>query len=188
MPTLTTTNIRASKLTVRDDGTPPINTAARSVRFRSGPYKGSPSGVIAPARGTAGDPTGAGSSGGGATLVVYSPDNGNKKTISLPVGNWTATGTQTSPKYKYQLPKGTIGTIAKVRLQSGKVSLSVKGTGSYTLQSSPQERIAVRLRLGTGVELCAIAPADDPVQSNDTTAKFSGVVNSPAPGVCPPIP
>jgi hypothetical protein len=32
----------------------------------------------------------------------------------------------------------------------------------------------VRLQLGNGVMLCAVAPAKDPTTSNDTTAKFTG--------------
>jgi hypothetical protein len=185
VPTLVTTNIRASKLTVKDDATPPIDPAKRSLRFKSATYKGSASGVITPAVGSSSDPTSGGSTGGGATLTVYDPDIDDEVVIPLPAANWTVSGSVGRESYKYRT---TTGTIATIKLGRGKLTLKLKGAGSYGLANAPHGTLAVRLRLGTGVEFCGRAPAKFPPASYDTTSKFIGISNSSAPAVCPSVP
>ena len=44
------------------------------------------------------------------------------------------------------------------------------------------------MSLGARFGFCAVAPADAPAASNDTTERFVGARNSPAPPACPPMP
>jgi hypothetical protein len=182
------TGIRNSKLVLKDDAVPPIVADARSMRFTSSSYQGVPGGAFSPAFGTTGDPTQLGASGGGATLTVYHPGGSQKAVVHLPAGFWTRTGTNVSPGYKYRDSKRVLGPITQVSLKSGKLSLSGKGAGLLGLAGAPHGSIAVRLRLGNGVEFCAVGPAKAPVASNDTTAKFISAANAAAPTTCPAVP
>jgi YVTN family beta-propeller protein len=186
-PTFAVTRIRASKLQVRDDVAPPINPASRAIRFRSGPYKGAASGVVAPVAGSIGDPTSGGASGGGALLTVYNPTTGAETIVPLPALDWAVSGSVLKEKYRYKSPKDA-ATRVKVTLGAGKLSVSVNGAGSLSLAGAPQGTLALRLKLGTGVEYCTAVAANPPPEKNDTTAKFAGIPNSPAPVGCPPLP
>ena len=186
--TPTVTGIRNSKLVLKDDVLPPISADGRSLRFTSSSYQGVPGGAYSPAFGTTGDPTVLGASGGGAVLTVYHPGGTEKVVVALPASAWTRIGTNVSPGYKYRDAKRVLGPISQVSLKSGKLSLSGKGTGLLGLASAPHRSIAVRLRLGNGVEFCAVGPAKAPVTSNDTTAKFVSAANAAAPTSCPPVP
>jgi hypothetical protein len=182
------TGIRNSKLVLKDDVLPPINPDARSLRFTSAAYQGVPGGAYSPAFGTSGEPTLLGASGGGAVLTVYHPGGSEKVVLALPASAWTRIGTTVSPGYKYRDTKRLLGPISQLTLKSGKLSLSGKGPGLLGLANAPHGSIAMRLRLGNGVEFCAVGPAKAPVASNDTTAKFISVSNASAPAVCPPVP
>jgi DNA-binding beta-propeller fold protein YncE len=182
------TGIRASALTLRDDARPPIDPTTRTMRFRSATYRGVPGGAFPPPFGSSGDPTSLGASGGGATLTVYSPGGTQKAVLALPAAGWSTAGTSVRPGYRYRDHKRTSGPISLVTLTNGRLSLSGKGAALYGLANAPQSAMALRLRLGNGVEYCAVAPAKAPVASNDTTAKFVGVPNTAAPAVCPPVP
>jgi hypothetical protein len=185
-PTLAITSVRASKLTVRDDVTPPISPSGRVTQFRSGPYKGSASGVLSPVSHSAGDPTSVGASGGGAVLTVYNPTSGDQTVVTLPALNWSVSGSLLKEKYRYRSPKGDTTTV-KISVGAGRLSLKLGGVQSFPLSGAPQGTLAVRLKLGTGVEYCGAASARLPAESNDTTAKFVAWPNSPA-VPCPPIP
>jgi len=187
-PTLATTSIRSSALALRDDATPPINLDLRTIRFRSAPYQGSPSGAVSPAAGSAGDPTAAGATGGGGTLTIYEPGGTEKVVIPLPAGAWTSSGAGPSLGYKYRDTKRLAGPITSIVLRAGRLSLSGKGAALYSLANAPQGSMAVRLKLGSGVELCALSSAKYPPSSNDTTGRFNGAPNAPPPAVCPPVP
>jgi sugar lactone lactonase YvrE len=182
------TSIRTSALVLRDDATPPIALDGRKLRMRSAPYKGSPSGVTVPVFFGSGDPTALGATGGGATLTVYNPGGTEKVVLQLPAGKWVATGTVSRPGYRYRDATRASGPITSVALANGRLSLSGKGSALYSLANAPQGTMALRLRLGSGVEFCAVAPAKAPATTNDTTSKFAGAPNSPPPAVCPPVP
>jgi len=182
------TGIGNSALVLKDDVTPPINVDRRSMRFRSATYQSVPGAVSPPAFGTAADPSMLGSTGGGAVLTVYNPTLGQKVVVPLAAGNWQRTGTNVAPGYKYRDSKRLAGPVTQVALKNGRLSLSGKGAALYGLADAPQGTVALRLRLGSGVEFCAVAPAKAPVASNDTTAKFVSAANTSAPAVCPPVP
>lgn len=158
------------------------------IRFRSAPYRGIPGGAASPIPGTSGDPTALGSTGGGAKLTVYNPISGQKIVLTLPVGNWVLSGTSPSPGYRYKDFRRVSGPIKQISLKNGRLSLSGKGPTLYDLAGAPQGKIALRLRLGSGIEYCAVAPARALAAASDTTARFVGALNSPAPAVCPPVP
>jgi hypothetical protein len=187
-PSLPTTSIRTSALVLRDDAKPPINLDGRNIRFRSAAFKGVPGGAFSPAFGTSGDPTLLGASGGGATLTVYNPGGTEKVVIDLPAAIWQRTGTSVRPGYKYRDPRRTSGPVTLVTLNNGRLALSGKGAALYGLENAPQGSIALRLRLGSGVEYCAVGPAKAPVATNDTTSKFASSANAVPPVVCPPVP
>ncbi len=184
------TLIRSSQFKVIDDDSPPITAKKRRLKFRAKPSKNGPSGVIEPAFGSVGDPSSAGSSGGGAVVTVYkvggSPDD--VYTYVLPAGLWSQSGNVLLPGYKYKDSKATQGPIKKVRLAKGRLTIVGKGDGIYELAGAPQEDLAIRLKLGTGIELCATAPARSPASKYDSTRRFEGEKDSPPPAACPPIP
>ena len=187
-PTLAPTRIRSSALSLRDDATPPLNLNLRSIRFRSAPYQGTPGGAVSPALGSTGDPTVAGASGGGGTLTIYNPGGSEKVVIPLPVANWTSSGSGPSLGYRYRDTKRLAGPISSISLRAGKLSLSGKGGALYALANAPQGTMAVRLKLGSGLEFCAATPPKFPPSSNDTTSKFIGGANVAPPAVCPAVP
>ncbi|MDG2304321.1 MAG: hypothetical protein P8R42_06625 [Candidatus Binatia bacterium] len=188
--TYAVTVIRAGTFKLKDDDTLPIEPKKRKLTFRSKKSKNGPSGVVEPDFGSVGDPTSAGSSGGGATLTVYkvggTPDD--VYTHDLPAALWSQTGNAALPGYKYKDSQAIEGPIKKVVLGKGSLVVSGKGDGIYPLADAPQKEMAVRLKLGTGIELCASAPARAPAIKNDTTRKFLGEKDPPLPAVCPPVP
>ena len=182
------TGIRNSALVLKDDVLPPINPDARTMRFRSATYQGVPGGAYSPAFGTTADPTLLGASGGGAVLTVYNAALGEKVVLNLPASGWQRIGNSVSPGYKYRDTKRLSGPVTQIALKNGRLSVSGKGGALYGLANAPQGTVALRLRLGSGVEFCAVAPAKAPVASNDTTAKFVSASNTSAPVSCPPVP
>jgi len=187
-PTLAPTRIRSSALSLRDDATPPVNPNLRSIRFRSANYQGTPGGAVSPPAGSTGDPTSAGASGGGGTLTIYNPGGTETVVIALPVANWSASGAGASFGYKYRDTRLLSGPVSSISLRAGKLSLSGKGGALYALSNAPQGTMAVRLKLGSGVEFCAATAPKFPPSSNDTTSKFNGGANVPPPAVCPAVP
>jgi hypothetical protein len=173
---------------VHDDASPPISQNARSTQFKSSSYKGSASGVIAPAIGSNGDPTTGGASGGGALLTVFNPTSGAETVITLPAANWKVAGAAGTQTYQYKDPSGTVGTITKVKLGKGRMTVKVKGVASDSLANGPQGTLAVRLRLGNAIELCAVGPARTPATTYDTATKFMAIPNAPLPASCPQAP
>ncbi|MEW6268693.1 MAG: hypothetical protein AB1689_05275 [Thermodesulfobacteriota bacterium] len=177
--------IRTSSLMLRDDATPPINLNGRSLSFRSAKLATSPSGVVVPAWGSAGDPTVA----GGGTLTVYDGDGGSGVvTLALPQAGWKRTGTVTKPGYKYTDAKRLLGPITAVTLRAGTLAVRGRGAALYPLAGAPQGTIALRLELGSDTEMCAAAPAKAPSTTNDTTAKFVAARHTPPPASCPAVP
>ena len=115
------TPIRASSLSLRDDDSPPVNLDRRKLSFKSSRSHGTPSGVVVPTVGGAGDPT-----AGGAVLMVYG-GGGNPVTLTLPASNWTRSGSATNPGYKYADKRRASGPITSVTVKDG--TLRVKGKG-----------------------------------------------------------
>jgi len=183
------TPVRASTIGLKDDGTPPIDPSKRRFKFRSYPYKGSPSGVVSPLFGSDGDPTIGGSAGGGAEVSIHGGQPGNDVlTIALPASGWSRTGYGTDPGYKYADNRNVNGPITSVTIRSGRLKIRGKGPELYSLADAAYGSVTVRVELGARHGFCATAPAKAPGTSNDTTAKFNGERNTAAAAQCPPLP
>ncbi len=187
MPTLAISSVRASKLTVRDDVTPPITVPSRKTQFRSGPYKGSASGVVAPVSHSAGDPTSVGATGGGAVLTVYNPTSGDSDRGGAP---------------GHQLDRQRLDPEGEVPL-----SLAARRPDQRPDQRRLREaqregqrpgfvralrrarRARWRCASGSGPPSSTAAPRPRRPRPRPTTrtAKFVAVSNSPA-GACPAVP
>jgi len=186
---LPATPIRATAVTLKDDATPPIDATKRVLKFRSNPFQGSPSGVTSPMFGSDGDPTSFGGAGGGAEISVHGGQPGNDVlTIVLPASGWLRTGVGSNPGYKYSDKRNLNGPISSVVLRNGRLKLRGKGAALYSLADAAHGSFTVRVELGARFGFCATAPAKLPAGTNDTTERFNGTRNSPAPGQCPPLP
>src|SRR6185503_656075 len=106
--------------------------------FRSTPFKGAASGVVVPAFGSAGEPTVQGSSGGGASLVIYNTAFAKKVTIPLPIAGWQRAPSGSAPGYRYRDPLRVRGPITALTLRNGRLSFQGKGAALYTLDNAPQ--------------------------------------------------
>jgi len=181
----TATGVRTTALTLRDDATPPINLNGRTLSFRSAKFGVSPSGVVVPAWGSAGDPT----VSGGGMLTVYDGDGGSGViSVALPQVGWRLTGTASKPGYRYSDPQRFLGPITTATLRNGTLTIRGKGTALYPLSGAPQGIMALRFEVGSDTLFCAAAPPKAPSTTNDTTSKFIAVRNTPAPLTCPSIP
>jgi hypothetical protein len=179
----TQVDVSTGIIVLKDDNTAPIDLTHRYVKFKHrdklAPIANQ---VVPPAPGSDGDPTPAGASGGGATFTVYnSAGSGEAFTADLPAARWGRFG----PGYIYS--DGT-GTILKVYVRPYKLYVRGGGPGwGYTLDEPSQGRIAVRLRLGTGIEWCADAPPLEPASLNDRQDRFVSA-KAPPPSPCPSLP
>jgi hypothetical protein len=183
------TPIRATSIGLKDDATPPIDPSKRTLKFRSNPYQGQPSGVVVPPFGSDGDPTAFGGAGGGAELTIHGGTAGNDVVvIPLPAAGWLRGGTGAFPQYKYTDKRNALGPITSVTIRDGKLRLRGRGAALYPLADAPHGSMTVRLELGARTGFCAVAPAKQPAATNDTTAKFNGERNAAAPASCPPLP
>ncbi len=172
------TPIRASALSLRDDDTAPLTLDRRKLSFKSSKHQGTPSGVVVPAFDSAGDPT-----TGGGVLQVYGA--GSPVTLSLPAAGWERTGSAARPGYRYVDKRRERGPITAITVKDDSLRVKGKGAALYSLAGAPQGTVSLRLQLGSGVLLCAAAPAREPAANNDTTAKFNGARQTPPPAPCP---
>jgi DNA-binding beta-propeller fold protein YncE len=186
---LPATPIRATSLTLKDDATPPLDPTKRVLKFKSNPFQGSPSGVVAPSFGSDGDPTSGGAAGGGAEIRVHGGQPGNRVvTIALPASGWVRTGIGTNPGYKYTDKRNLSGPITAVVVRNGRLKLRGKGAALSSLADAAHGAFTVRIELGARTGFCATAPAKLPTTTHDTTERFNGARNTPAPSQCPPLP
>jgi len=177
------TGIRATRLVARDDDRAPIDPEKSLFSFRSAAHRKVPSGVVVPEPGSDADPTLV-----GATLRIYRADGGAEKAvIPLAAAQWRRIGKAANPGFEYRDPKRLAGPIISVRVRNGTLAIRGKGAGLYQLDGAPQNALGVRLRFGTAVELCAVAPPRQPAVRYDTTAQFVGVPYT-EPAGCPDVP
>jgi hypothetical protein len=144
--------------------------------------------VAAPAPGSAGDPTPAGATGGGAELVVYNAaGSGESFTVTLPAARWRLEGNPSNgPRYLYR-GDAAAEPVWKVWLKGTKLTVrGGKQHWGYTLDEPSQGRIAIRMSLGTGVTYCADVPPAS--VASDRPGRFLGQPRAPHPLTCPPVP
>ncbi len=181
--------IRSASFKLNDDPVPPFEERKRKIHFRSAKRGTTPSGVVLPPPGGDGDPT-----LHGAILTLYRADGaGEAVSLALPAELWKATGGTPAKRYVYRDARGTAGPIRSVQLTATALQLRGVGAELFSLAGAPQGTMALRLRLGDALQLCAAAPAalhGNPPSSakTDTTARFLGAPQTPAPASCPPLP
>jgi hypothetical protein len=177
--------IRTSSLKLKDDAIVPLDLGRRRLSFSSKELHGSPSGVVVPAWGSAGDPT----VSGGGSLTLYNGAGGSDVVIlSLPQAGWKRIGSANSPGYRYSDRANAHGPINSAVLRNGKLIVRGKGAALYPLTNAPQGSVALRIDLGSNTEMCAAAAAAAPATENDTTSTFVGAPDTPAPASCPVVP
>ncbi len=173
--------VATTSLRLRDDATAG-NPSRRRVSFASR-TKGAAEGsrVVPPSPGSDGDPTAGGASGGGAILTVHNANgSGETVAVALPPEGWSA---PRSGGYAFRGRRGEA--VSAVRVNGD--LLKVRGGGgqwAYTLDEPAQGRVAVRLRLGTGVQWCAEAPAKTSgsppsTARHDTVGRFTAAPGAP---------
>ncbi len=177
--------IDATKLSLRDDSTPPVNPSARKLTFKATTTRSLLSNrILVPAAGGSGDPT-----LHGATLQLYNAAGGSERlTVSVPAAGWTASGSG------YRFKGSAAGVALTITIRRDKLSIAGKGAGlAYSLASPPQGRVAVRLGLGSAPPWCAEVPAKasgvpPSTAKFDRVDRFDGRPLTPAPLVCPDMP
>ncbi len=189
-PPETLAPIRSTVFKLLDDAVPPITPIRRRLTFKSTKKKTTASGVVAPAWGSAGDPTVGGATGGGATLMVYKVggDVTDVMTLTLPASSWQRIGKPSLPGYKYLDKNQVNGPIKAVKIIKGKLTVKGKGSGLYELADAPQGTMALRLQLAEGEVWCTEASARAPAIKFDNTSRFFGDKHTEAPAVCPAVP
>jgi sugar lactone lactonase YvrE len=187
--------VETTALTMRDRTTPPT-PSARKMSFKATTKRDAPPNrVVAPAPGSAGDPTSAGASGGGATLVVYdSAGSGEQVTVQLPASGWRMLGKADAPKGWEFSGSDPSNPVSRVTVKADQLKVKAgKANWVYTLNEPSQGRIAVRLQLGTNATWCADASAKTSgnppsTASNDHVDKFTAQSKTPPPSSCPALP
>lgn len=185
------TGIRATSMMLRD-GTAAGDPTRRRLAFRSATYRGSPSGVVPPAPGSAADP-----SLSGATLLLYNASgSGEKATVALPASLWSRFGNPSGRwGWRYADPLRVSGPVSSVKLDSkGTFTIAARGaTLAYTLDEPLQGSLALRLDLGGAAAMCALSPArtsgnPPSTAASDRVDRFVGAPNAPPPAMCPAVP
>jgi hypothetical protein len=177
--------IPANSFSLRDDNVVPIELRKRRITFRSNTTEYVPTHIVPPAGGSGGDPR-----TGGGLLVVYnsSPLPGSPTDtvlINLPASGWTAI--KDDPARGYQF-KGTDpdGPIRSVVVKPERIAIrGGKANWPYTLNEVFQDRVAIRLMLGTDAGWCAQSYAKS--ATSDVVDKFTGAPYS-LPGFSCPTP
>jgi hypothetical protein len=178
--------VRATTLKLRD-GVAAGDPSKRDLRFRSH-TRGDRADhrIVVPPRGSAGDPTPAGSSGGGGVLDVYNGDSGEHVTVALPAAGWRAGSAPARYRFTDQA-----GPVREVLIAPDRLTVRARGMlWPYTLDEPRQGAIAVRVRLGTAISWCSEAPARltgrPPTSTgSDTVDRFRAAADTAAPEQCP---
>jgi len=182
-----TTFTETSRLALRDDHVDPIDPRRRTVKFTVRTKRSAPGNrVIAPTRGSTGDPT----LHGGTLIVANSARSNEHVRVDLPAAGWRLLGSSLKPigfEFRDASPTAPIATVV---VKTDALSVKGKGPGwTYTLDEALQGRVGVRVRLGD-VAWCADAAArtiGTPPSSTrfDHVDKFDGQRSAPPPRVCP---
>ena len=152
-----TTLTETRRLALRDDHVDPIDPKRRTVTFIVRTKRSAPGNrVVAPARGSTGDPTLHGES-----IVANSAGSNERVRVDLPAAGWRVLGTSLKPKGFAFRDASSTAPIATVVVKTDALSVKGKGPGwDYTLDEA-QGRVGVRVRLATspGVQTPPLAPA-----------------------------
>jgi acetyl esterase/lipase len=144
--------ISVRKLVLRDDHKPPFNPGARKLTFLAKSRAGGTLPPLAPAAGSAADPT-----LHGAQLELYSPTDtpGEVLRIDLPAAAWKSVGAGGSSGYRYADARGAHGPRMRARLRDGLLKIAGRGEEFRDLKATPLAELTLRLRLGSSLLYCA---------------------------------
>ena len=141
--------------------------------------------IIAPARGSSGDPTQA-----GATLQVYNAaGSGELVTVALPASGWTTVGSITSLQGGYRFRSSDPASPVQMVLVR-RDRMKVNGGGAawgYTLNEASQGIVALRLTLGAAPAWCTEVGRPPYPPRTDVVDRFSAG-HTPTPAACPAVP
>lgn len=135
--------------------------------------------LVAPAPGSADDPTIAGGS-----LSLVNPTTAESVSFVLPASNWKGLGSPSGAKgYSYKDSGGVHGPCRSVRIASGKVLKAVCQAKvhdiSFSLDESSQGTLRVALQLGSARPQCANfggdVKSDEGTTTPGTTGRFKAV-------------
>jgi hypothetical protein len=187
--------VRTTSMSLKDRSTAPADPSKRKLSFKSSTKDDAPANQVTPPFvGSAGDPTIAGATGGGATLTVYNSNgSGEQVVVFLPASFWTSDiDGDGFAKYRYRGP--STDAVTKVDVKRNRIQIrGGKAAWGYTLDEPSQGSIAVRLELGTSAAWCANGPAKasgtpPSTARNDKVDKFVAQPKTPPPLVCPALP
>jgi sugar lactone lactonase YvrE len=186
LPSSGPVRIQTTALRLVDDSTPPVDTSRRRVRFSSRSKFDPPANqIVVPAQNGSGDPTLFGGS-----VTVYNTNGGDDFiTVFLSHTNWSRLGTGPSPSgWLYRSPDPD-APIRTVRVRASEIT--VRGGRQdwvYTLDEPSQERIGLRLLLGTSAEWCTEAGQPGFPPSADEVDRYTAQRRTPPPPSCPGLP
>ncbi len=175
--------VPANSFSLRDDNVAPIDLRKRRISFRSNTIEYIPAHIMPPAGGSGGDPR-----IGGALLAVYNVSTlpgtpTDRVFVDLPASGWTAI--KDDPARGYQF-RGTDpdGPIRSVVVKPERISVrGGKANWTYTLNEFFQDKIALRLMLGTDAGWCTQAGPRTP--NTDALDRFTARPYSIPGFVCP---
>ncbi len=134
--------------------------------------------IVAPADGSADDPTAA-----GATLALRNPATEEAQSIPLPAAGWR----RTRDGFRYRDGGGALGPCTRAQIGQGRLKARCRGAGiTFTLDEPAQGSVAAGLVLGTARVYCGrfggTVRKDDPLGS-DGQGTFAAS-NASAPSGC----
>lgn len=175
VPTLT--------LGMLDDVVPPIDVTKRTCVWKAKTVLLPTDKIVPPSPGSAGDPTAAGATGGGATFAVYNAAGGTEVFTAPLVSSGWAVAFKTG--YRFASPTGP---VLKVFVKPDKLWVKAGKLGwGFTLDEPSQGAMAVRLTLGSGVTWCTAVAPNAPASQFDRPGRFFAT-RAGAPPACPPLP
>jgi YVTN family beta-propeller protein len=183
--------IRTSKLTLKDDASPPIDAGKRRVTFSAMTNTDALSQrVVPPAAGSPGDPT-----VGGATLQVYNAAGltSDVATVALPASGWKLLGSPSAPS-GWRFKGDSASAIRSIVIKLDRIVLrGGKSAWGYSLDEAAQGVVGLRLQLGSQRAWCTQTSANTSgnppsTAKNDRPGRFNASHGAPPPLVCPPLP
>lgn len=180
--------VPTASLGLVEDVLPPIDPRQASFTWRVRRLlDASAAPLVVPSPGTAGDPTPAGATGGGATFTLYNAAGTVAVfTVPLAAAGWHHfTTVDHHDAYAFV---DVAGPIFRVFVKPEKLFVHGGKAGwGYPLDAPAQGRLGVRLVLGSDVTWCAEVGPRAPTARYDRPGKFIAP-RTPAPAACPSVP
>ncbi|MDX2170047.1 MAG: hypothetical protein SF182_23455 [Deltaproteobacteria bacterium] len=183
--------IRTSKLTLKDDVSPPLDPSKRRITFSALTSADAVAQrVVPPAPGSAGDP-----SLHGATLRVYNAAGltSDSTSVALPASGWKVLGNAAAPA-GWRFKGDAASPIRSILIKLDRIVLrGGKAAWGYSLDEAAQGEVGLRLQLGSDRAWCTETAANvsgnpPSTAKNDRPGRFNASHGSLPPTFCPPLP